>query len=100
MRREDQSLPMDGGRRALPACGRVRVTHCARCVPETGWGLLAMLCVPTRGECVEGEISVVGVCSSPWECVCRRVLAGAWVTPCVEHAPLSGAECAGSGEYV
>ena len=75
MRREDQSVPMDGGHRALPACGRVRVTHCARCVPGTGWGLLAMLCVPSGGECVEGDTSVVGVCSSPWECVCVCVQA-------------------------
>ena len=44
------------------------------------------VCAPAHGS----------VCA----CVCRRVLAGAWVTPCVEPAPLSGAECAGSGEYI
>lgn len=32
MRQEDESATMGGGPLALPACGRVRVTHCERCV--------------------------------------------------------------------
>lgn len=56
------------------------------------------LCLQGLSVCV-GETSVVGVCSDPWECVCvctcvcMRVQAGAWVTLCVGHAPLRGAEC-------
>ena len=77
-----RARPRGWGPRALPACGRVRVTHCVWCVPGPGWGPLAMLSVLAGVTVLGGDLCGV--------CLCKRVQAGVWLTPCMEHTPLGG----------